>query len=268
MGAGGFEFSDEAHDAATEVSVEDDGGDTNNETNGGCDEGFPDSFCELELFEAFVFSLSEFDEGFDHADDGAEESDHGGDSGDVGKVADALVHDPGLAGALCFGDFTDVGLGCGRVFRHEVDHFLGDSGDGFRAEGGISNDAHVVALADHRLRVVHEFICDDGSSAEGEEVEKDKNEGEGGENAEGDHGIATFIEEIDDVEFIGRNRFCCARECGQEKKKQERKEGLHLLEWDINWRKRGRKCGDLGEFQDIGRKNTAWWWGSRGWFLG
>ena len=71
VSSGGFKFSDEAHDAPAEVGVENDREDTDDEANRSGDEGFPDSFCKLELFEAFVFSRSELDEGLDHTDYGS-----------------------------------------------------------------------------------------------------------------------------------------------------------------------------------------------------
>lgn len=205
VGAGGFEFGDVVFNAASEEGIEGHGDDADDESGSGGDEGFPDSFGELELLGALDLAIGDFHERFDHSDDGSEEADHGGDASDVGEVADALAEDAGLAGAFGLGDFADFLLVRGGVFGEEVEGLLGDAGDGFAATVGIGDEAEVVALANHGLGIVHELIGNHGASSQGEEVEEDEHGGDDREDAEGDHDPAAFAEDVSEGEFFGRS---------------------------------------------------------------
>lgn len=255
VSGGGFEFCRVTLHTTAEIRVEGHGDDTDDEAGSGGDEGFPNSLRELELFGSFDVAVGDFHEGFNHPDDGSEEADHGGNSANVGKVADALGEDAGLAVALGFGYVTDLGLAGVGVFGEEIEGLLGDSCDGLAAAVAIGDEAKVVALADHGLGGVHELIRHHGAASQGEEVKKDEDEGEHREGDESSHDPATFLEDIDQGDVfrdVGDIGDVLGRGEGRNEREGEREQKADLHEV-VGWKSNGRfprcKC----------RKNRLKW---------
>lgn len=203
VGGSGFEFGEVAGDASAENGVEDHGGDADDESGSGGDEGFGNAGGELHLADAFEVALGDLEEGFDHAYDGAEEANHGGDGSDVSEPGDALSEDARLAGAFCFSnlaDFVDIGV---RVFGGEVEGFLGEAGDEFAAAVAVAEEGIEVAFAQHGFSGVHEAVGDNGAAADGEGVEDDENEGDEGEGGEGKHHDSAVSDDFHERDFAG-----------------------------------------------------------------
>ena len=129
---------------------------------------------KFELLGPFDVAVGDLHEGLDHSDDGSEEPDHGGNSANVGEVADPLGQDSGLTVSLGFGYFANFGLAGVGVLSEKIEGFLGDASDEFVAAVAESDEAKIIAFANHGLGGIHELICDHSAATQGQEVEKNK----------------------------------------------------------------------------------------------
>ena len=91
--------------------------------------------------------------------------------------------------------------------KTKTESLLGHSGNRLIATMAISDEAEIVALADHGLCGIHELIGDDRAAAQGQEIEENQNKGENGKCDKRRHDPTAFREELDDGEIFFRGLF-------------------------------------------------------------
>ncbi len=207
MGGCGLQLGDVFLHPSTKERVENKCRDADEETCGGGDKRFGNTFRKLHLPHSLDITSGDLEEGFDHSEHGAEQANHRSDGADVRKVGDPRGEEPGLAGAFRLGDFADFAEGCARIFCKEIESLLRHASHGFVLAVTEGDETEVVAAADHGLGVVHESIADHCVAPYRYKIEKDEHHADHGDQGKGEHHYPACGNDFEKVGFSRRGSF-------------------------------------------------------------